>query len=163
MKNENNRNIGLPSRVISLAFWLALSAIVAAVGASFETGAWYQQIAKPDWTPPGWIFGPVWTFLYIAMAVAAWLVWQSGGWAENRFALTAYLIQLVLNAAWSWIFFGEHAIGLALADIILLLLLIIVVMIAFWKKNLVAGLLMLPYVLWVGFASVLNYSIWMLH
>lgn len=149
--------------VTGLVLWLALSAVVAAFGGMFEPGQWYTQIARPDWTPPNWLFGPVWTFLYVAMAVAAWLVTRSGGWQGNRLALGLYLMQLLLNALWSWLFFGEHLIGLALIDIVCLFVLIAVVMVLFWRVRRAAGLLMLPYGLWVGFAAVLNYRFWVLN
>jgi tryptophan-rich sensory protein len=146
-----------------LLFWLALSAIVASFGGYFGPEDWYPQIVKPSWNPPGWVFGPVWTALYIAMAVAAWRVWRVGGWRQNRTPLTFYLVQLVLNAAWSWIFFGLHSIGWAVVDILALLAVIVFVTARFWKKERVAGWLMVPYVLWVGFASVLNFRIWTLN
>lgn len=149
--------------ILVLVFWLVLSAIVAWVGATFQSGEWYLQLNKPSWTPPGWLFGPVWTYLYITMAVAVWLVWKRGGWSRNSFALSLYVVQLVFNGLWSWIFFGEHLIGIALIDIILLLITIVTVMILFWKRNRIAGLLFVPYVLWGAFASVLNFRIWQIN
>jgi tryptophan-rich sensory protein len=149
----------LRANIIGLSFWLVLSALVASFGGLFQPGDWYLALSKPAWTPPGWIFGPVWTFLYIAMAVAAWLVWKTGGWSANRPALAVYGLQLILNGAWSWIFFGEHRIGWALVDIIGLFILISITMSLFWRRRRAAGWLLLPYAVWVGFASVLNYYI----
>ena len=153
----------LSTKIGGLAFWLLLSFLTATVGALFQPGEWYQTIVKPGWTPPGWIFGPVWTLLYISMACAAWLVWLDGGWRRNRVALSVYGIQLLLNAAWSWLFFGEHAIGFALVDIIVLWLLIVTTLTLFWRRRILAGVLMVPYALWVAFASALNLQIWRLN
>jgi tryptophan-rich sensory protein len=146
-----------------LAFWLLLSFGVGFFGAQFETGAWYHGLAKPSWTPPGWLFGPVWTLLYIAMAVAAWIVSRKGKLSKVWLPLLVYIIQLVLNALWSWIFFGRQQIGLALADIICLLIVIVLTTMMFWKCHRGAGLLMLPYILWVAFATALNFEIWRLN
>jgi tryptophan-rich sensory protein len=154
---------GLLAGLLGLAFWLVLSAVVATLGAQFEPGDWYLELDKPGWTPPNWVFGPAWTLLYIAMAVAVWLVWRSGGWTANRQAVLAYLVQLALNGAWSWIFFGEQLIGLALVDIVCLFSMIIVVLALFWRRRRIAGLLMLPYALWVAFATALNYQLWMMN
>ncbi len=161
----HTQSIGRPlsGKIGGLAVWLLLSFIVASFGALFQTGDWYQTIAKPSWTPPGWIFGPVWTLLYIAMAVAAWLVWLEGGWKSNRIALSLYIVQLIFNAAWSWLFFGVHTIGGALVDIVILWLLILTTLILFWRRRPTAGLLLLPYALWVGFATALNFQIWRLN
>jgi len=148
------------AKLTGLAFWLSLSFAVAAFGSQFEPGVWYSLLNKPSWTPPGWIFPPVWTFLYIAMAVAAWLVWLQRGWRGNRLALVINTSQLVLNAAWSWLFFGQQQIGLAALDIVILFLLLLVVLALFWKQRRAAGLLILPYALWVGFATALNLQIW---
>jgi tryptophan-rich sensory protein len=154
---------GLLSGLPGLVFWLVLSAVVATSGARFEPGDWYLELDKPGWTPPNWLFGPVWTLLYIAMAVAVWLVWRAGGWTANRWAVLGYLTQLALNGAWSWIFFGEQLIGLALVDIVCLLFMIIVVLALFWGRRRIAGLLMLPYAIWVGFATALNYQLWIMN
>ena len=153
----------LSTNLLGLAFWLVLSFATASMGAAFKPGEWYTQLVLPSWTPPGWLFGPVWTLLYIAMAVAAWMVWRQGGVRANLLPLSVYLVQLLLNGLWSWIFFGEHLIGLALVDILALLATIIVVTVLFWRRRPVAGLLMVPYTLWVSFASALNFQIWRLN
>lgn len=118
---------------------------------------WYATLTKPSWNPPNWLFGPVWTALYICMAVAAWLVWRQGG---PRTPLTLFAIQLALNAAWSWIFFWFHLPVIAFLEILVLLAAIAATTIAFWPRSRAAGILMLPYLGWVAFASVLNFTIW---
>ena len=148
---------------IGLVAWLAASFTAGGIGSQFMPGAWYEALAKPTWTPPNWIFGPVWTLLYILMAVAAWLVWRRYGFKKARTALVLFLVQLVLNALWSYLFFGIHRIELALLDIALLWLLILAVTIVFWGKERLAGFLMLPYLAWVGFAACLNFALWQLN
>lgn len=142
---------------------LILVAVVAAFGGLFTPNSWYQEIAKPPWTPPGWIFGPVWTFLYALMGVAAWLVWREPGRSISNLALGVYILQLILNAVWSWIFFGLYRIGLAFADLIILWILLGITTILFWKVRRAAGILLLPYIAWVTFAGFLNYTIWILN
>jgi tryptophan-rich sensory protein len=155
-----------------LSEWLALGVSIAicfaaaGIGSLFtdpEIGGWYERIIKPSWTPPNWIFGPVWTALYLMMAVAAWLVWREKGFGEARLALLLFAAQLFFNALWSVLFFGQHRMGLALVDIILLWGAILLTLISFWRLQPLAGALMLPYLLWVTFASALNYSIWKLN
>jgi tryptophan-rich sensory protein len=130
---------------------------------SVSEGGWYYQIAKPSWTPPSWLFGPVWTVLYLAMAVAGWLVWRRGGWAAHRGALTLFLVQLTLNAIWSGLFFGLHSPGLAMIEILLLWIAILLTARAFFRVSPLAGWLLVPYLLWVSFASVLNFAVWQLN
>lgn len=149
--------------LVGLVVWLLFSFLIAAFGAQFEPGSWYRQLVRPEWTPPNWLFGPVWTFLYIAMAVAAWLVWCRGGLRRNLVALSVYGLQLVLNGLWSWLFFGQHLIGLALIDIVLLLAAIVITTVLFFKRRILSGVLMLPYALWVSFATALNFQIWRLN
>jgi len=125
-----------------------------------EIEGWYKTIAKPSWNPPGWIFGPVWTTLYIMMAIAVWLVWKHAGFKAAKLPLVLFGVQLLLNIAWSWIFFGMHQPGWAFAEIIVLWLAITATTILFFKKSKIAGGLMVPYLAWVSFASVLNFTIW---
>jgi translocator protein len=146
-----------------LAGWIAVSFVAAAVGSRFEPGAWYAALNKPPWTPPSWLFGPVWTVLYATMGVAAWLVWERAGFRGARVALTLFGAQLVLNAAWSWLFFGLQRPGLAAAEIVVLLAAIVATCVAFWRVRTAAGLLLLPYIGWVGFATALNLAIWWLN
>jgi len=133
---------------------------VGSIATSQSVSDWYTALEKPSWTPPGWIFGPVWTALYTLMAVAAWAVWRKEGWAGARAALVLYAVQLALNAAWSPLFFGLRMPGLAFAELVVLWLALIATAVAFWKKSLVAGALLVPYVLWTTFAAALNLAIW---
>lgn len=145
---------------IGLAGWLLLSFSAGAFGAFFEPGVWYESLTKPPWTPPNWIFPVVWPILYFCMGFAAWLVWEKAGFNKARDGLTLFLVQLALNALWSWLFFGLHEVGTALADIILLWILILFTLLAFRIHSRLASLLLLPYLLWVGYAIALNFSIW---
>ncbi len=126
-------------------------------------GEWYASLRKPSWNPPGWIFGPVWTALYAMMAVAAWLVWRRGGFAAQRRPLGWFLAQLALNAAWTPLFFGLHWPGVAFAEIVLLWLAIVATLAAFRRVSRTATLLLVPYLLWVTFATVLNFTLWRLN
>jgi benzodiazapine receptor len=152
-------------QIAGLIGWLGISFITSAIGAvaSLQAGSFYIQLVRPDWAPPPSIFGPVWTALYALMGIAAWLVWRADGFHPAKVALTLFLIQLALNASWSWLFFGWHQGALAFLDILLLWLLIVATLVAFWRIRPVAGVLLIPYLLWVSFASVLNYFIWQLN
>ena len=151
--------------ILGLISWLVVSFAASAVGAvaSIEAKAFYGQLAQPTWAPPPWLFGPVWTVLYALMAIAAWLVWRSGGFGTNRIALALFLAQLPLNALWSWIFFAWHHGALAFAEIVLLWILVFATLVSFWRVRPLAGTLLIPYLTWVGFASVLNYALWQLN
>lgn len=125
---------------------------------------WYATLNKPVFSPPNFVFGPVWTILYILMGISFYLIWTNK--AQNKDvkkALSIFLVQLFFNTTWSIIFFGGHQILLALINIVILWLLILVVMIQFYKINKISGLLLIPYLAWVSFASFLNYSIWILN
>jgi len=152
-------------QIAGLAGWLVVTSIAAAIGAaaSVEAGSFYGRLMQPHWAPPSAVFGPVWMTLYVLMGVAAWLVWRVGGMRAARGALALYLLQLALNALWSWLFFGWHRGALAFADVILLWILIVATVIAFWRVRPLAGALLVPYLLWVSFASVLNYVVWRLN
>jgi tryptophan-rich sensory protein len=152
-------------RTAGLAGSLVISFVAAAVGAiaSVEAKAFYGQLELPSWAPPSALFGPVWTALYAMMGVAAWLVWNAGGFASNRRALTLFVLQLAVNALWSWLFFYWHRGAWAFADIVLLWVLIVGTLISFWRVRALAGALLVPYLLWVSFASALNYSVWKLN
>lgn len=152
-------------QVTGLLGWLAASFIAAAVGAaaSVQAGSFYAQLVRPEWAPPAWVFGPVWTALYTLMGVAAWLVWRIGGFRTASTALTLFLIQLGCNALWSWLFFGWRLGALAILDILLLWLLIVATLVAFWRRQALAGVLLTPYLLWVSFAAVLNFAVWRLN
>ena len=152
-------------QILGLAGWLVVSFAASAVGAvaSIQAKSFYSQLVQPGWAPPPGIFGPVWTLLYALMGVAAWLVWRSGGFGPNRQALTLFLLQLAFNALWSWLFFTWNLGVLALADIAVLWILIVATLVSFWRVRPVAGALLIPYLLWVSFASILNYSLWQLN
>ncbi|MEX1113574.1 MAG: TspO/MBR family protein [Patescibacteria group bacterium] len=152
-------------QVVGLAGWLIVSFVAAAIGgaASIQAGPFYSGLVRPDWAPQGSIFGPVWTVLYVLMGIAAWLVWREGGFRAARAALTLFLVQLALNALWSWLFFGWHRGALAFAEVLLLWAFIAATLIAFWRIRPLAGALLVPYLLWVTFAAALNYSVWRLN
>lgn len=152
-------------QIVGLVGWLLLSFATAAMGAvaSVQAAAFYQQLAQPSWAPPSSVFGPVWSVLYALMGVAAWLVWREGGWRRRRGALALFVAQLALNALWSWLFFGWHRGALAFADIVLLWLLIVATLVGFWRVRPLAGALLVPYLCWVSFASVLNFAVWHLN
>ncbi|MGY6517346.1 MAG: TspO/MBR family protein [Lysobacteraceae bacterium] len=149
--------------VLVLAAFLAASFAAAAIGAAFPPGEWYQQIAKPDWTPPPWLFGPVWTVLYVLIGVSGWWIFKHAAppWRGRLLALWA--AQMVFNAAWSWLFFGLRSPGLALVDIAMLLALVLALVVLSWPRLRPVSWMLLPYALWVGFAGVLNASIWWLN
>ncbi|NIW24452.1 MAG: hypothetical protein GWN29_07735 [Gammaproteobacteria bacterium] len=151
----------LGREILRLLVFLAITFGVAAFGAQFMPGPWYAALAKPAWTPPNWVFGPVWTVLYVMIAVSGWLVWR----AQPRFglALGLWSAQLGLNAIWSWLFFGLERPGLAAIDILVLLGTILATAYVFARISKTAALLLLPYALWVGFATALNIAIWMLN
>jgi len=154
---------GATRSALALAAWLALVFTAAAMGGFFLPGDWYAGLQKPAWNPPNWIFGPVWTALYMIMAVAAWLVWKRGGFAGQRVALSLFLIQLLFNALWSPLFFGLRHPALAFVDILLLWLALLGTVITFWKALPLAGALLVPYLAWVTFASALNFALWRLN
>ncbi|MCB1377601.1 MAG: tryptophan-rich sensory protein [Alphaproteobacteria bacterium] len=122
---------------------------------------WYPTLIKPSWNPPNWIFGPVWTTLYVLMAIAAWLVWRGGG--RTGGAMVLFFSQLALNFAWSFLFFGARSPWLGLVDIAMLWVALLLTAIAFFQRSRLAGTLMLPYLAWVSFAAVLNFAIWRLN
>lgn len=128
-----------------------------------QLGDWYRQLHKPAFTPPDWLFGPVWTALYLAMAVAAWLVWQRHGWSGAQGALGLFGGQLLLNVVWSGLFFGLRHPGAAFLELVALWWAILATLVAFWQKQPLAGWLFVPYLAWVSFAGVLNFAIWWLN
>lgn len=152
-------------QVRGLIVWMSISFIAAAIGAiaSIQAAEFYGSIVQPGWAPPAAVFGPVWTLLYAMMGIAAWLVWRVEGFAGARTALVLFLIQLALNALWSWLFFGWHQGALAFVDIGLLWLLIVATVTAFWRVRPIAGALLIPYLLWVSFAAILNAAVWQLN
>ena len=165
MGSLNQKNTSV--RVAGLIFWIGLCYLVAWTGAQVSPGIasseWYEALNKPDWNPPGWVFGPVWTILYTMMGIAAWLVWKQYGFSGAMPAFVAFLIQLGLNGLWSQIFFNLQEPGWAFAEIIVLLAAIVCTTYLFYQKSSAAGWLMVPYILWVAFASVLNGAIWVMN
>jgi benzodiazapine receptor len=147
------------------AFLLCLAVVVAiaSLGAFFPPGDWYATLAKPPFNPPNWVFGPAWTTLYLMIAVATWLLWRADASAARRRALRLNAVQLVLNAAWTPLFFGLQAPGLALACITLMWLAILATILGAWRVSRPAAWLLVPYLGWVSFATMLNASIWWLN
>ena len=146
--------------LLALGGWLVLCLGAASVGARFRPGTWYAALRKPAWTPPDRLFAPVWTVLYAMMAVAAWLVWRETGLSRE---IGLFVLQLALNAAWTWLFFGLKRPGLALVDLVLLWLAILLTQVAFEHVRPLAGWLLLPYLAWVTFAAALNVALWRLN
>ncbi len=128
-----------------------------------EIAGWYQTLSKPSWNPPSWVFGPVWSTLFVMMGVAAWLVWQQAGFWEKRVPLSLFGVQMVLNVAWSFIFFGMHQPGWAFVEIVALWLAIVATMASFYFHSKPACGLLAPYLAWVSFAGVLNFTIWQMN
>ncbi len=157
------RDMGLTESTLGLVAALVPTFTAARIGSSFPVDEWYAELAKPAWNPPNWVFGPVWGVLYLLMAIAAWLVWRWSGFAGAAIPLGAYVLQLGLNAAWSWFFFGRHELGLAFIEIVLLWGAILGTIIGFWRLNPISGILLVPYLLWVTFAAFLNFTIWRLN
>ena len=150
-----------PARSLLALTGLILVTFCAPLAGMFSPpGDWYAALNKPEWNPPSWIFGPVWTLLYLLMAVAAWLVWKRDGW---RWPLRFYLVQLALNAAWTPISFGAHALGWALVEIVALWFAILLAMLGFHRVSKTAGWMLVPYLAWVTFAAFLNFTLWRLN
>jgi translocator protein len=152
--------------LLPLGLFLLLAFAAAAMGGlatatSVET--WYPTLQKPSWNPPSWIFSPVWTLLYILMAVATWRAWRVGDALAARRTASLYSAQLTLNALWSILFFGMRRPDIALAEIIVLWAVLIVILVRFWSLDRIAAALWLPYVAWVSFAAILNGTIWSLN
>jgi tryptophan-rich sensory protein len=154
------RKVGPLPNVLALMGWIALVYAAALSGIVFMPGEWYQSLNKPAWNPPNWIFGPVWTTLYVMMGVSAWLVWQRIG---AKPALVMFLIQLALNAAWTPVFFGLKNPGAAMFIIVAMWCAIAATIAAFWPRSRAAAYLLFPYLAWVTFASALNFAIWQLN
>lgn len=164
---QHSSSNNLLSSILGLIFWVGLcffAAFIGGLATDTGTGSWYAQIEKPSWNPPNWVFGPVWTVLYAAMGVAAWLVWRKAGSFTNaQTPLALFITQLALNTAWSLVFFGLELPGLALIDIALLWVMIATTIIVFREYSRTAALLLVPYIAWVTFATALNFAIWRLN
>lgn len=160
---NHQTSLSFPRQTLALMGWLVLC-FMAAMGAVFVSpDGWYAALNKPWWNPPSWLFGPVWSLLYVMMAVAAWLVWREGGWKVQWRALGLFLFQWLLNALWTPLFFWLHRPGLAFAEIVALWFLLLLTLTSFWRVKQVAGALLIPYLAWVTIATVLNFTIWRLN
>lgn len=151
---------------VVLAISIATCMAAALIGGFFTARAvkeWYPSLKKPSWNPPSWAFGPIWTILYILMAISAWLVWKEGGLMQQIIPLSLFGIQLIFNVVWSWLFFYKRSIRGGLYEIVMLWILILATLLAFWSATIIAGLLFVPYLVWVSIASYLNYTVWKLN
>jgi translocator protein len=167
-KGLRKRNFGVPpSSALALVVFVVACFSAALIGSVFTSSSipiWYESLVKPSFSPPNWLFGPVWTVLYLSMAVAGWLVWQQRGRNPTiALPLALFGIQLVLNTLWSVLFFGLQAPGTALVEIIVLWAAILATLLSFWRVSKGAGWLLGPYLAWVTFAAVLNFEIWRLN
>jgi len=151
------------SEIVSLIGFVGACFAAASMGTIFRPGEWYERLAKPSWRPPNWLFAPVWTVLYLAIAVSGWLIWRKAGMAGAALPLIIYLLQLVLNAAWTPIFFGLHRLGAAFVEIVLLWASIAATIVFFQPIDALAAWLLVPYLAWVSFAATLNFAIWRLN
>lgn len=151
--------------LLGLLGWLVASLAAGGIGAiaSASAAGFYNELLRPQWAPPGWLFGPVWSALYVLMGIAAWLVWRAHGFRGASTALLLFAAQLLVNALWTWIFFVWHQGALSLAEIIVLWLLIASTIMAFWRLQRLAALLLVPYLAWVSFAAALTLSLWRLN
>lgn len=162
-----NRLVSMPlaRQATGLFAWLLLTFMAAAIGASasVQAGGFYLDLVRPAWAPPAWLFGPVWSVLYIFMGVSAWLVWRTPSRTATRTALMVFVMQLAANALWTWLFFVWHQGAVAFAEILLLWALILATILMFARISKFAAALLLPYLVWVGFASALNFALWSLN
>lgn len=159
-------NLSRRRDILGLVFFLIGCLLVSGLGGvitATTVGSWYLSLEKPPFNPPNGVFAPVWTTLYIFMAVAAWRVWRRGRDSRRHRALIVFAVQLGLNLAWSFLFFGLQRMDLALVEIAIFLIVIVITTILFWKIDRWAGALFVPYVLWVAFAMLLNGSLWFLN
>lgn len=167
MERMTNRPkpISRSSDALGLFAWLLLTFAAAAVGgwASASASEFYLELVRPSWSPPGWVFGPVWSVLYLLMGIAAWLVWRARGFAGAAVGLVLFIVQLAFNALWTWLFFVWHQGGLAFAEILLLWVLIAATIGSFWRVSKLAGALLFPYLVWVSFATALTLATWRLN
>jgi benzodiazapine receptor len=150
-------------KIVRLVIAILIPLVAGFLGSIFTMPSiptWYAAINKPAWNPPNWIFGPVWTILFILMGIALWLIWEKGlDKIQVRTAVNIFSAQLVLNIVWSLLFFGLHSPLWAFIEIIALWLMILWTIIAFYRLDKTAGLILIPYILWVSFASFLNFTV----
>jgi benzodiazapine receptor len=156
-------NIYRPHQLLGFLFCLGLCVITSSIGALASVGArtFYANLVRPAWAPPGWLFAPVWSTLFLLMAVAAWLVWREPQTSRTRLlGLWLFVFQLIANATWSWLFFAYYQGEAAFLDVLLLWGLIFLTSLTFWRVKPLAAILLIPYLSWVAFAAVLNYTLW---
>lgn len=154
------------NEVVKLITAVSLTVVLGGVGGwvtAPEIPAWYAGLTKPSFNPPNWLFGPVWTTLYILMGISFYLVWKQPVSKERNRALLLFTVQFILNFCWSFIFFGMHETGWALAEMIVLWIMILITIFSFIRFSATAAWLLVPYILWVSFAMVLNAAIWRLN
>ena len=163
--NRSVQPLSVSQQALGLLGWLVLTSTAATIGAlaSANAGAFYEQLARPKWAPPAWLFAPVWSTLYALMALSAWLVWRARGFAGARAALALFIIQLAANAAWSWLFFTWRRGDLAFAEILVLWSLIAATVVSFQRLDSIAAYLLYPYLAWTTFASALTFIVWRLN
>ncbi|MBD3248097.1 tryptophan-rich sensory protein [Candidatus Falkowbacteria bacterium] len=150
-------------KILRLIFFLAVPIVAGSIGALAPSGQGYSELVRPAFSPPGWVFGPVWSILYILIGISGYLAWQAGRKQDRRAAFTVYFFQLFLNSIWTLIFFGLGQRFWALIEIIILLIFITANIVLFYKLSKTAAYLLVPYLLWVAFASVLTFSVWRLN
>lgn len=152
-------------QVLGLVGWLFATFVTGGIGAfaSANAASFYGQLSQPSWAPPAWLFGPVWSMLYLLMGIAVWLVWREHGFRGASTALKLFVAQLFANALWTWLFFVWHQGALSLVEIVALWLLIAGTILAFWRLHRLAALLLVPYLAWVSFATALTLSLWRLN
>ncbi|MHC9544553.1 MAG: TspO/MBR family protein [Vulcanimicrobiota bacterium] len=168
MKQEAGKMVNVVNRSSAVALVVFLTAVSATgfIGSMFtfeSVKTWYAALNKPPWTPPSWLFGPVWTLLYCAIAVSGWLIWRERAQKKILPVMGIFVLQLFLNGLWSYLFFGLHNPGIAFIDIVGLLLLIALFITLSWNISRIAAILWVPYLCWVGFAAALNYTVWTLN
>jgi translocator protein len=169
MSKSRTKGKHVPSerrQIVGLIAWVGLCFGAAGLGGwatASSVDTWYAELQKPAFNPPDWVFSPVWSVLYLSMAVAAWLVWRREGLRPAALPLGLFVVQLALNAAWSVLFFGLRSPGWAMLDLALLWCAILATAISFWYRSAVAAWLLMPYLAWVSFAGALNFMIWRLN
>ncbi|AXV37127.1 MAG: TspO protein [Methanobacterium sp. BRmetb2] len=160
---NENKGYQIPKLIITLGLTL-ITGFVGSIVTFDSLTTWYVALNKPSWTPPNWAFGPIWTTLYILIGIAAYLVWREGLHRKDvKIALSVFALQLILNLLWSLIFFGLQSIYGGLIEIIILWIAILINLILFYRISKVAGLLLVPYIVWVTIAAYLNYSVYLLN
>ncbi|NQD38587.1 tryptophan-rich sensory protein [Permianibacter sp. IMCC34836] len=153
-------SIGAQAMALIVAFGVTYATAAVGALASVQARSFYAELVRPEWAPPGWLFGPVWSVLYTLMAIAVWLVWRSENWQAVRLAVGLFAAQLLANALWSWLFFAWRLGSAAFVEVLLLWSLILATMVVFWRVSRLAAALLAPYLAWVTFAAALTLSLW---